>query len=138
MWYKLRVQANAKLANVNVTQNSERCIRMKIQQFKDITTSLQISSKIYDQKNQIVYRRWSYPLCDYKLNQIFWTSEPSPIMDDISFCRNMLKLVLFFDKTLERSVGVLVSQPKGYHTNQDQNVVCNPAKVLFRVLQSFF
>ena len=37
---------------MNVTQNSERCIRMKIQQFKDITTSLQISSKICDQKNK--------------------------------------------------------------------------------------
>ena len=52
MWYKFRVQANAELANVNVTQNSERCIRMVIQQFKDITTSLQTSSKICDQKNK--------------------------------------------------------------------------------------
>ena len=57
MWYKFRVQANAELANVNVTQNSERCIRMKIQQFKDITTYLQISSKYVIKKpNQIVYK----------------------------------------------------------------------------------
>ena len=42
-----------RIANVNVTQNSERCIRMKIQQFKDITTSLQISSKIYDKKTKM-------------------------------------------------------------------------------------
>ena len=34
-----------------------------------------------------VYRWWSYPLRDYKLNQIFWTSEPGQIMDDINFWR---------------------------------------------------
>ena len=42
-----------------------------------------------------VYRRWSYPLRDYKLNQIFWASEPGPIVDDITLCRNMLNLVWF-------------------------------------------
>ena len=72
---------------------------------KDTTTSLQTSSKIPDQKNKSIYRRWSYPLCDYKPNQISWTSEPGPIMDDITFCRNMLNLVW----TLERSGGVLVT-----------------------------
>ena len=56
--------------------------------------------------------RWSYPLCDYKPNQIFWTFEPGPIwmwfiwifglaqsqkMCDITFCRNMFNLVCFYD-----------------------------------------
>ena len=35
-------------------------------------------------------------LCDYKLNQIFWTSEPGPIMDDMTFCRNMLNCSTWF------------------------------------------
>ena len=47
---------------------------------KDTTTSLQTSLRIPDQKKQpnctSVYRRWSYPLRDYKPNQIYWTSEP--------------------------------------------------------------
>ena len=55
-----------------------------------------------------VYRRWSYPLCDYKPNQMFWTSEPGPIMDDITFYRNMLNLVWFFDNRLWREVVVSI------------------------------
>ena len=70
---------------------------------KDIITSLQISSEMCDKKNKpnctSFYRRWSYPLCDYKPNQIFWSSEPSPIMDDITFCRYMLNLVWFLRQT---------------------------------------
>ena len=44
-----------------------------------------------------VYRGWSYPLCDYKSNQIFLTSEPRPMMmNGITVCRNMLDLVFLF------------------------------------------
>ena len=70
---------------------------------KDNNPFLQISLKIRDQKTKQnctpVYRRWSYPLCDYKPNQIFGTSEPGPIMDDVTFCRNLLNLVWFFDNS---------------------------------------
>ena len=41
--------------------------------------------KILDQKTKPnctpVFRRWFYPLCDYKPNQIFWTFEPGAICE---------------------------------------------------------
>ena len=39
---------------------------------------------------------------------MFWTSEPGPIMDDITFYRNMLILVWFFDNRLWREVVVSI------------------------------
>ena len=54
--------------------------------------------KIRDQKTQTKLHfclQKVNRLFDYKPNQIFWTSEPGPIMDDITFCWNMLKLVWF-------------------------------------------
>ena len=39
---------------------------------------------------------------------MFWTSELGPIMDDITFYRNMLNLVCFFDNRLWREVVVSI------------------------------
>ena len=73
---------------------------------KDTTTSRQISSKICDQKtkpNCPSVDRWSYPLCGYKPNQIFWTSEQVQILDEINFWR---KLGISFYNSLCRKMVV--------------------------------
>ena len=67
------------------TEYSVSTLRPTSANDKDTTTSLKMSSKILDQKTKPnctpVFRRWFYPLCDYKPNQIFWTFEPGAICE---------------------------------------------------------